>query len=163
MPTAALVAGGLALGLLFFHPSPKGGLEIARYRDLPVIQFTSPLQGPGVGFFHTAPASVAPFDDVAVSLEGPGRLSIAWPPVSQATGYRIQLSRIEAGDAVLLKASETPDPRVVFEGLEFVPGQRYVWMLSGTTTDQTRFQAQGGFVFYQRTPKGFSIRRWMAP
>jgi hypothetical protein len=40
---------------------------------------------------------------------------------------------------------------VAFEGLEIIPGQRYVWMLSGKTTDNKLFQTQGGFVCYQRT------------
>jgi hypothetical protein len=151
MPTAALVAGVLAFFLIFPYQSQQSRLEIARYRDNPVIQFRSPHQGPGLGFFHTAPARVAPFRDVTVSLTGAGRLEIAWPPVPQATTYRLQLSRFEAGGAIALRTHQTAETRVAFEGLEIIPGQRYVWMLSGKTTDNKLFQTQGGFVCYQRT------------
>jgi hypothetical protein len=150
MPTAALVAGVLAVFLIFPYKSQQSRLEIARYRDNPVIQFRSPHQGPGLGFFHTPPAGVAPFEEVTVSLAGAGRLEIVWPPVPQATAYRLQLSRFEAGAAIPVGDHQTARTRVAFEGLEIVPGQRYVWVLSGKTTDNKMFQAQGGFVCYQR-------------
>jgi hypothetical protein len=152
MPTAALVAGALAFCLMWWYPPHQHRLEIALYRDTPMIQFRSPQQGPGVGFFNTAPAGQTLFSDVAVSLAGGGRLEIAWPPVPQATAYRIELSQIKDGVATVLEDRNTSDTRAVFEGLEIVPGQRYVWMLSGNTTDHRRFQAQGGFVCYQGAP-----------
>jgi hypothetical protein len=155
MPAGVLALGGLAFFLIFLYPPHQSRLEIAHYRDNPVIQFQTPHQGPGVGFFHIAPARVAPFPEVKVSLVGPGRLEIAWPPVAQATAYRIHLSTFENGNAVALrtitlKDLKSTDPRALFEGLAIVPGRRYVWKLSGTTTDHALFQAEGGFVFYQR-------------
>jgi hypothetical protein len=157
MPAGALALGGLAFFLIFLSPPHQYRLEIAHYWDNPVIQFQTPHQGPGVGFFHTAPARVAPFPETRVSLVGPERLEITWPPVAQATAYRIELSTFENGNAIALRAItlkdlKSTDPRAVFEGLAIVPGQRYVWKLSGTTTDHAVFQAEGGFVFYQRNP-----------
>jgi hypothetical protein len=152
IPATALAVGALILFLVSGYPPRQGRLEVAHYRDNPVIRFLSQDQGPGIGFFHTAPARVAPFGDVAVSVTGAGRLEIAWPPVPQATGYRIQLSRFKNGVDMPMKDLETSDTRAIFEGLEIVPGQRYVWMLSGKTADNELFQAQGGFVCYQRTP-----------
>ncbi|MEJ2641934.1 MAG: fibronectin type III domain-containing protein [Desulfosarcinaceae bacterium] len=152
IPASALAVCVLLLFLVSGYPLRQSRIEIALYRDNPVIRFQSPDQGPGIGFFQTAPARVAPFGDVAVSVTGAGRLEIAWPPVPQATGYRIQLTRFKNGVREPVKDRETSDTRAIFEGLEIVPGQRYVWMLSGKTADKKLFQAQGGFVCYQRTP-----------
>ncbi len=149
IPAGALVAGGMATCLFIFFASPVEHLQIAHYRDSPEIRFSSPHEGPGLGFFHTIPARRAPFQDVRVSLDGEGIVRITWPNVPLAEFYRIQVVRYANGAPIKVREVTTTETRVNLEGLEILPGQRYVWMLSGSTTDKSAFHAEGGFVFHR--------------
>lgn len=149
-----LPVGGLATGILLvsltFMQTPSGGhVQIASYQDNPVVQFRAPSQAPGIGFFGTAAKSSLPFEPVRVAAVGTDGVTISWPAIPAAKAYVVRLTRRQHGGSTPLAERTTTATTATFEGLEIIVDHRYVWTLSGKTTDKKDFYAEGGFVFHR--------------
>jgi hypothetical protein len=149
LPAAAVATAILVLALTMISAPHGGRLQIATYQDNPVVQFRSHNRAPGIGFFGTAAKSSAPFESVTVEATAKEGITLSWPPVPQASAYMVRLARREKGGTVPLAERTTSATTVTFKGLEIIFDHRYVWTLSGKTTDKKDFYAEGGFVFHQ--------------
>ena len=150
VPVWAAAAAIVVLVLAVVLVAPLGverddGLRLAAYRDDPVIRFAAQDTLPGLGFFTDAQTETHPFADVDVRLSGSG-LVMDWPEVAGAQGYTVQLLVMEQGRQQEIARLEVTSSSAVVDDLRPVSGQRYVWMISGTTVEQRRFATRGGFV-----------------
>lgn len=149
LPVGALATGIMLVSLTLLHTPQVGGVQIASYQDNPVVQFRAPSQAPGIGFFGTAARSSAPFEPVRVAAVGEDGITISWPAIPAAKAYVVRLARRQHGRTTPLAERTTTDTTAIFEGLEIIVDHRYVWTLSGKTTDKKDFYAEGGFVFHR--------------
>jgi hypothetical protein len=126
-----------------------GGVQVASYQDNPVIEFRAADQAPGIGFFNPPTIRETAFGPVKVMLSTGNRVELTWPEVPQAEGYTLRLARIVDGKPVSLGELTGTENRAAFTGLEIVFDQRYVWTLSGKTTQNQVFFSDGGFVLHE--------------
>lgn len=149
LPTAALAGAILILGLTVMQSAAPGGVQVAGYQDNPVIEFRAADQAPGIGFFNPQMRRETAFGPVKVMLSAGNRVELTWPEVPQAEGYTLRLARIVDGKPVSLGELTGTENRAAFTGLEIVFDQRYVWTLSGKTTQNQVFFSDGGFVLHE--------------
>ena len=146
--TAAATATALVLAVVLLMPlggSEDDGLRLAAYRDDATIRFAAKDTLPGLGFFSDAQTETQPFAGVNVQLRG-SELIMNWPDVAGAQGYTVQLLVMEAGRQREIATREVAISAATITNLRPLTGQRYVWVISGTTEDQRRFATRGGFV-----------------
>lgn len=146
VPAWAAAAAVLVLAVTLVAPFDRGerdGLRLAAYRDDATIRFAGKDTLPGVGFFAGAASDTRPFADVDLQLSG-RELRMDWPDVVGARSYTVQLLVVESGKQREVAVREVDASEATLT-LQPVTGQRYVWMISGTT-DQHRFATRGGFV-----------------
>jgi hypothetical protein len=148
IPLTAAAAFALAV-VIWPQQAPRqaGAWTVAAYRDDAQLHFERGAEGlPGMGFFHAAGAQAEPFAGVVASYAPGAGLSLHWPAVARAQGYRLSILEVEPQGARLLAEQDTRQTRLQLPNLVLEPGRRYQWRLAGQTTDGERFHGSGGFV-----------------
>jgi hypothetical protein len=149
LPSAALATGILIVAWTIMQGAVPRGVQLASYQDNPVIEFRAADQAPGIGFFNPQTLRQTAFGPVKVAFSTGNRVELTWPEVPQAQGYTLRLARIVDGKPVPLGELTGAENRAAFTGLEIVFDQRYVWTLSGKTTQNQVFFSEGGFVLHE--------------
>jgi hypothetical protein len=143
-------AAAFALAVVIWpqqDPRQAGAWTVAAYRDDAQLHFERGAEAlPGMGFFHAAGAQAEPFAGVVASYAPGTGLSLHWPAVAQAQGYRLSILVVEPQGPRLLAEQSTSQARLRLPHLVLEPGRRYQWRLAGQTTDGERFHGSGGFV-----------------
>jgi len=145
IPGTALATIVLTVTLLPFFSNDSNELSIVSYQDNPNVIFTS-QQSTGIGFFNAAKERSLPFDNVVISMNKEGKLSLEWPPVPGAQSYMISLSKAGPATKQEIATMSAKENYAQFAKVALDSGQRYVWELSGNTVEGGHFKAQGGFV-----------------
>jgi len=149
------VAMLLVISLLILPLMPSlqqatgNGLQIAQYRDNPLIQFRPRQALPGIGFFSKTEEENRPYGELRISFPQPHIIRLQWPAVKNAKIYSLRLQKITQGKKITLADIRTElnraDIKLDTENLN----HRYEWTLTGTTSNNKQFIARGGFVINQ--------------
>lgn len=142
--TAALVAL-LSLNL-FEQNSTQQPYTIASYQDNAIIQYRSKDNLPGIGFFAKSEVSSSAYDGLQVSVSDDRHFEIRWPAISNALNYKLRLHRFNQGNKSLVSELTTDKTSVIIETESVEIFSRYEWALTGETSDERTFMANGGFV-----------------
>ncbi len=145
---AAATAAVLMLAVLVLAPygvPDDRGLQIAGYRDDPVIRFAGEDALPGLGFFADAQTETRPFGNVQVRLQDEG-LAMSWPQVPGASGYTVRLFVVEQSSQREVAKVDVATNSAVLESVALQAARRYVWVISGATDSKRKFATRGGFV-----------------
>lgn len=150
VPAWAAAATAVVLVLAVLVLAPHGvpgdrGVQIAGYRDDPVIRFAGEDALPGLGFFADAQTETQPFGDVQVRLKGEG-LAMSWPQVPGASGYTVRLFVVEQSSQREIAKVDVTTNSAVLEPVALDAERRYVWVISGATDGKRKFATRGGFV-----------------
>ena len=149
LPSAALAIGILIVAVTIMQRAAPRGVQVASYQDKPILEFRAADQAPGIGFFNPQTRREAAFGAVKVALSTGNRVELTWPEVPQARVYTLRLARIVDGKPVSLGEFTGVNNRAAFTGLDIVLDQRYLWTLSGKTTQNQVFFSEGGFVLHE--------------
>lgn len=143
--TAALVA--LISFNLFDQPAPEQSLyTIASYQDNAVIQFRSKDHLPGIGFFAKSAQLSEAYDRLKISVSEDKHFVMQWPPVPGAIKYTLRLQMFDYGNKIIIGEVTTEKNSAVISAQHENIYHRYEWVLSGETSDNRVFLANGGFV-----------------
>lgn len=143
--TAALVAL-LSINLLELPAPQQASYKIASYQDNAVIQYGPKNHLPGIGFFAKSAQLSEAYDNLKVSVSEDARFTLRWPAVARAVKYTMRLQMFHQGNKMVLGEVTTKQPfAVISTRLEDIY-HRYEWVLSGETSDNRVFLANGGFV-----------------
>jgi hypothetical protein len=144
VPATALAT--LLLVILLSPRSEKEALQVVAYQDKPEVVFTAPKGDvPGIGFFGGAREKSEPFEGLNVRPEDDQHLRLKWPEIKTARLYEVRLySSNGEGRTLVGQASTTGGTEVLLQVSGMMPGRRYEWELSGTTTNNNNFIARGG-------------------
>ena len=147
------VTAAIFITIFFLAQAPElqqNQTVIASYQDNPTIQFTAKNKLPGVGFFTQSGNTSKPFEDVRIELISENTIKISWPDVEGAELYKMRIQVFNQGKKTVIEESSTKISHASFqiatERQVFNPNRRYEWALYGSTTDDRRFYASGGFV-----------------
>jgi hypothetical protein len=120
---------------------------IAAYQDDAGVRFEQAAEAaPGLGFFHGATETTAPFGGMRFDYRPASGLTMSWEPIAGARDYTVQVALVEPQGKRVVAERNTTQPAAEFEQLNVEAGRRYQWTLSGTTAEGARFHTSGGFV-----------------
>lgn len=142
---AALAWATLGLPLLTTDQGSAHMLPLATYQDAPVMHFRPAAAQPGMGFFAAANSVERPFTGVQVTRPQARTLELRWPPVENATEYRVTLYRVTNQRSEVVAQQTPASAHAVFNDFDFTANRRYEWEISGSTRDGSTFSANGGF------------------
>lgn len=145
VPATALAA--IALFFLIFS-GKESPLTVVSYQDKAEVVFSSPKGDvPGIGFFGGAREKAEPFGGITIHPEDAQHLRVKWSEIKTARLYEIRIYSSNGDGRVLIgEAGTSGATEVLLQVSGVVPGKRYEWELSGTTANDLRFLARGGFV-----------------
>jgi len=148
MPVAAAAAFALAVvvsPLVGVHDAAEP--QIAAYQDDAQVRFEQAAETPpGLGFFHGATETTAPFGGMRIDYRAASGLTMSWGPIAGARDYTVNVSLAEPQGMRVVVEQQTMQPQVRFDHLTLEAQRRYQWTLSGTTAEGARFHTVGGFV-----------------
>jgi len=145
----AALAASLTLAVIFGINLMQRDTQtnIVAYSDNPVVVFKQVKRNtPGIGFFSDAVNVSKPYNGVSVRPRGDKNWLLEWPKIDGAENYLLQLYRVTNGKHELLFEKRTMNTNLLISDLAIVGHTRYEWKLSGNTSNQRRFNANGGFV-----------------
>lgn len=141
------VASILIVMLLFFV-TPKynsGNSILVTYRDDPFLYWMDASEkGQSLGFFTASPVDKVKFEHVKLRQLDKSTIQIQWPFVEDVTSYKVTIYQATTPKPLLIYETKTKNNSLDIE-LEFMPGQRYIWQISGLK-ENLRFNSQGGFL-----------------
>lgn len=143
--TAGLVAL-LTINLLELPTAEQASYKIASYQDNAVIQYGPKDHLPGIGFFTKSSQLSEVYDNLKVSVSDDARFTLQWPAVARAVKYTMRLQMFHQGNKTVLGEVTTKQPSAVIATRLDDIYHRYEWVLSGETSDNRVFLANGGFV-----------------
>lgn len=142
---AATLMLAVLLGFALF-PQTKSS-DIIAYSDNPVMVFKQIKHNtPGMGFFSDAVNVSQAYPGIQIQQNHAKQWLVTWPEVDNAKDYVLQMYQFDNGARKLLFEEKTHNSSSKIEHFALQSQHRYEWKLSGTTTDQRRFSASGGFV-----------------
>jgi hypothetical protein len=150
----ALAAGFVLAAItlpLWQTGQPSRELQLATYRDDPLLRFNDASRPQGLGFFAGAEEHSEAYAGVRLKAQDDGSVRAYWPAIEGATDYHLQVyGQVSAKPSLILDirtpATETRIPQPLLK-----PSQRYEWRLSGATRDGASFVTSGGFVAFVPT------------
>jgi len=149
----------MTVTVLLLQPYDSGSnkeneVSIASFQDNPVMRFFPAQQLPGIGFFTGAAQNTSPYQGMHVSANAQQLLELNWPPVENASSYRLNLYRFADGEKTLVQSVETKDTQMRYSLQAEDFDHRFEWVLSGNTTDDEHFVSLGGFVITKPLNQG---------
>lgn len=144
-PTAAAVVALLSFNL-YQQSSEEPNYNIASYQDNAIIQFRSRNSLPGIGFFAKSENTTVDFSGVDITVSENKNFIIHWPAIAKAVKYNLRLQVFDQGNKKLI-GSITTDKNSALITTELTNiFHRYEWVLTGETSENLSFMANGGFV-----------------
>ena len=144
-PTAAAVVALLSFNL-YEKSNEELNYTIASYQDNEIIQFRSKNSLPGIGFFAKSENQTMHFSGVNITLTDNRNFNINWPAIDKAVKYNIRLQVFDQGIKKLIGNVTTDMNSVLITSQLNNINHRYEWVLTGETSDNLTFMANGGFV-----------------
>ena len=145
----AAMAASLTLAVVFGLTllEKESRTSIVAYHDNPVVVFKQIKQNtPGIGFFSDAINTSQAYAGATFRQSGKRQLTVEWPNVKKADSYLFQLYHVVQGNNELVYEKRTLNTSLLINDIALGKNTRYEWKLSGNTSDQRRFSANGGFV-----------------
>ena len=143
--TAALVAL-VSINLVNQPAMEQSPYTIASYQDNAVIQYRPKDQLPGIGFFAKSAQLSEAYDRLKVSVSEDRHFIMQWPPVPGALKYNLRLQMFDQGNKIVVGEVTTENNSAIITANNDNIYHRYEWILSGETSDNRVFFANGGFV-----------------
>ena len=147
--TAALVT--LLSFNLFKADLTQQPYTIATYQDNAIIQFRSKDNLPGIGFFAQSEISSENYNGINIAITPDRQLKFIWPAIANATKYHLRLQVFELGKKYVIGSISTSQPTAIISPKLTDLFHRYEWVLTGETSDNQTFMANGGFVITPST------------
>lgn len=145
VPAAAAFIALLSVNL-FEQDTTQKLYNIASYQDNAVMQFRSKDNLPGIGFFAKEEHTSVNYEGLQVAVTDDKHFSLRWPAIANAVKYNLKLQVFNNGNKTLVGDITTDDTSAVISTeLENIY-HRYEWVLTGETSDNRVFMANGGFV-----------------
>ncbi|MDH5445344.1 MAG: hypothetical protein OEY52_07290 [Gammaproteobacteria bacterium] len=150
VPITAIAASVFTIMLVPLPVNMTGSPAVIAYQDNPVIQFKKEQTLPGIGFFSGANKTAQPYGKLKVTLQGENTALLHWPEVENAESYTMHLKIYKQGRQISAGKHTTSKPQAKFTRVPGDTGHRYVWNLSGKTSNGQLFSAKGGFIIDKR-------------
>ncbi len=110
----------------------------------------SPMTGktPGIGFFSQSRGETRPFKGLTVRRISGNQYRVSWPPVEGVVAYDIRVftSGPTEKQTFVTKVMDVRDTSIIMDLSSLIPGETYVWDLTGHMEDGRMFMTKGGFV-----------------
>lgn len=142
--TAALIA---LLSFNLFKPDlAQQPYTVASYQDNAIIQFRSKDNLPGIGFFAQSESSSENYNGITIAVTTDRQFKFIWPAIANATKYHLRLQVFDQGKKYVIGNISTSQPSAIISPKLTDLFHRYEWVLTGDTSDNQTFMANGGFV-----------------
>jgi len=147
--SAALIA---LLGFNLFAPDKtQQPYTIASYQDNAIIQFRSKDNLPGIGFFSQTESSSESYKGIDITVTQDNQFKFVWPAIANATKYNLRLQVFDQGKKSVIGNISTSQASAIISPKLNDLFHRYEWVLTGDTSENQTFMANGGFVITPST------------
>jgi hypothetical protein len=145
VPITAVIVSAFIVSLQTGLYLNENELQVTAYQDDAMMQFKKSHSLPGMGFFSKTHQYTKAYNNMGIKLDE-NRLDFNWPVVEGAVSYNLRVQYYAQGQSIEIDTISTIVPHAQINIKLSDINHRYEWVLSGTTSDEMNFSAQGGFV-----------------